>query len=164
MKWQGHFPVFLFVLYSFALELVQSQLHLDGRAGLQVGVLLQGNRISYGNLAVDKFHRLQVSIGSSTVVNNYRECALSCVNNVQCLSFNVASSPRTDKKFRCELLNEDKYSASPGQLVISQEYHHYNIKVYSHKFTMILTLSEKNHSVQNLQLGECPVYFEGMKH
>ena len=145
MKWQGHFPAFLFVLYSFALELVQSQLHLDGRAGLQVGVLVQGNRISYGNLAVDKFHRLQVSIGSSTVVNNYRECALSCVNNAQCLSFNVASSPRTDKKFRCELLNEDKYSASPGQLVISQEYHHYNIKVYSHKFTKILTFSEKNH-------------------
>ena len=108
------FSCFSFCIVLISLELVQSQLHLDGRAGLQVGVLVQGNRISYENLAVDKFHRLQVSIGSSTVVNNYRECALSCVNNTQCLSFNVASSPRTDKKFRCELLFMSKLSTLLG--------------------------------------------------
>ncbi|KAL9952679.1 hypothetical protein ACROYT_G039970 [Oculina patagonica] len=102
--------------------------YIDGSRGLKRGVHVQGNRVSYGNFAVDKFHRLQVSVGSSTLVSNYRECALSCVNNPPCSSFNVASSPRSDGKYRCELLNEVKYSANPGQLVSSQEYHHYSIK------------------------------------
>ena len=120
----------------FSFKTVSNQLQLDGRAGLRRGIHFQGyeSRLSYGNFAVDKFHRLQVSVGSSSVVSNYRECALSCVNNPSCSSFNVASSPRFDGKFRCELLNADKYSASPGQLVRSQEYHHYSIKVF-----------EKNH-------------------
>ncbi|KAJ7376495.1 hypothetical protein OS493_034231 [Desmophyllum pertusum] len=107
------------------------QNQLDGSRGLKRGVHVQGNRVSYGNFAVDKFHRLQVSVGSSSVVSNYRECALSCVNNPPCSSFNVASSSDADGKFRCELLNEDKYSANPGQLVSSPEYHHYSIKVLS---------------------------------
>ncbi|KAJ7376517.1 Contactin-associated protein-like 2 [Desmophyllum pertusum] len=102
--------------------------YVDGSSGLKRGVHVQGNRVSYGNFAVDKFHRLQVSVGSSSVVSNYRECALSCVNNPPCSSFNVGSSPRSDGKFRCELLNEDKYTANPGQLVSSSSYHHYSIK------------------------------------
>ena len=90
---------------------------------------MQRNRVSYGNFAVEKFHRLQVSVGSSSVVKNYRECALSCVNTPPCSSLNVTSSPGSDGKYRCELLNEDKYSANPGQLVSSGHYHHYSIKV-----------------------------------
>ena len=103
---------------------------LDGSRGLKRGVHVQGNRVSYGNFAVDKFHRLQVSVGPSSVVSNYRECALSCVNTPPCSSFNVASSTRSDGKYRCELLNEDKYSAYAGQLISSQDYHHYSIKVF----------------------------------
>ncbi|KAL9963299.1 hypothetical protein ACROYT_G032486 [Oculina patagonica] len=106
----------------------RDQRQLDGSRGLKRGVYAQGNRVSYGHFAVDKFHRLQVSVGSSSLVSNYRECALSCVNNPPCSSFNVASSPRSDGKYQCELLNEDKYSANPGQLVSSQKYHHYSIK------------------------------------
>ena len=94
---------------------------------------MQRNRVSYGNFAVDKLHRLQVSVGSSSVVKNYRECALSCVNTPPCSSFNVASSPRSDGKYRCELLDEDKYLANPAQLVSSQEYHYYSIKVFNRK-------------------------------
>ena len=107
----------------------QTDHQLDGSRGLKRGVHVRGNRVSYGHFSVDKFHRLQVSVGSSRVVSNYRECALSCVNTPPCSSFNVASSPRSDGKYRCELLNEDKYSADPGQLVSSQEYHYYSIKV-----------------------------------
>ena len=106
------------------------QNQLDGSRGLKRGLHVQGNRVSYGNFAVDRFHRLQVSVGSSSVVSNYRECALSCVNTPPCSSFNVASSPRSDGKYRCELLNEDTYSANSGQLVSSQDYHHYSIKVF----------------------------------
>ncbi|KAL9952639.1 hypothetical protein ACROYT_G039917 [Oculina patagonica] len=120
------------VLLGFTLLLFISpkvdQSQLDGSRGLRRGIHVQGNRISYGNFAVDKFHHLQVLVGSSTLVSNYSECALSCVNISSCSSFNVASSPKASGKYRCELLNEDKYSANPGQLVSSQEYHHYSIK------------------------------------
>ena len=120
---------FAFFLLS-AVRANQNDRQLDGNRGLKRGVHVQGNRVSYGNFAVDKFHRLQVSVGSSIVVSSYRECALSCVNTLPCSSFNVASSPRSDGKYRCELLNEDKYTANPDQLVSSQDYHHYSIKVF----------------------------------
>ena len=105
------------------------QSQLDGSRGLKRGVHVQGKLVSYGNFAVDKFHRLQVLVGSSTLVSNYNECAFSCVENPPCSSFNIASSPDADGKHRCELLNEDKYSANPGQLVSLQEYHHYSLEV-----------------------------------
>ena len=120
--------VALFLLSAVKAE--QNDNQLDGSRGLKRGVHVHGNRVSYGNFAVDRFHRLQVSVGSSSVVSNYRECALNCVNKLPCSSFNVASSPRSDGKYRCELLNEDKYSANSGQLVSSQDYHHYSIKVF----------------------------------
>ena len=126
--------LFIFCFTPFLLPLLkaeQSQRQLDGGRGLKRGVHVQGERVSYGHFAVDKFHRLQVSVGSITLVSNYSECALSCVNNPPCSSFNVASSPDADGKYRCELLNEDKYSANPGQLVSSQKCHHYSIKVFS---------------------------------
>ncbi|KAL9952640.1 hypothetical protein ACROYT_G039918 [Oculina patagonica] len=120
-------PLSLLLTLLFAPVVAHN--YIDGSRGLKRDVHVQGNRVSYGNFAVDKFHRLQVSVGSSTLVSNYRECALSCVNSPPCSSFNVASSPRSDGKYRCELLNEDKYSANPGQLVSSHEYHHYSIKM-----------------------------------
>ena len=122
------FTIFLGFAQTFAT--VTSHLHLDGSGGLRRNLHVEKNRVSYGHFAVERFHRLQGSVGSSIDVSNYRECALSCVNNPPCTSFNVASSPRPEGKFRCELLNEDRYSASPGQLTRSQEYHHYSIKVF----------------------------------
>ena len=86
---------FAFFLLS-AVRANQNDRQLDGSRGLKRGVHVQGNRVSYGNFAVDKFHRLQLSVGSSSVVSSYRECALSCVNTPPCSSFNVASSPRSD--------------------------------------------------------------------
>jgi len=118
----------VFLLSSASAK--QNDNHLDGSRGLKRGVHVRGNRVSYGHFSVDKFHRLQVSVASSRVVSNYRECALSCVDTSPCSSFNVASSPRSDGKYRCQLLNEDKYSANPGQLVSSQEYHYYSINVF----------------------------------
>lgn len=44
---------------------LQIQLQVDGNSGLKRAVILQGApRVSYGNFAVDKFHRLQVTVGS----------------------------------------------------------------------------------------------------
>ena len=121
---------FVFLLITH-LKLVscQIQLHVEGNSGLKRAPHLHGGpRVSYGNFAVDMFHRLQVSVGSSTVVSRYKECAMSCVNTPSCSSFNVASSPDVDGKFRCELLDQDKYS-SLDQLISSRDYHHYSIKV-----------------------------------
>ena len=122
-----------YLLY-FALFLVTppraEQSKIDGSSGLKRGVDVQGNRASYGHFTVDTFHRLAVSVDSSIVVNSYSHCALSCVSTPPCSSFNVAATTvRANGKYQCELLNKDKYSASSGQLVISQEHHHYSIKV-----------------------------------
>ena len=125
-------PYFSYFALFLVIPLRAEQSQLDGSRGLKRarGVYVQGKRASYGNFAVDKFHRLQGSVGSSMFASNYRECALSCVNTPLCFSFNVAATPvRADGKYQCELLNQDKFSANPGQLVISQEHHHYSIKV-----------------------------------
>lgn len=122
---------FRLILITY-LKMVYSheiQLQVNGSSALMREVHLQSTtRVSYGNFAADKFHRLQVSVASSTVVSNYRECAISCVNTPPCSSFNVASSPNSDGTFRCELLNEDKFR-SFHLLISSQKYHHYSIKV-----------------------------------
>ena len=122
----------LFCLLVIHLKLAyQSQYHVNGNSGLKRAVLVKrAAQVSYGHFVARKFHRLQVSVGSSTTVMSYRECAMSCVNTPPCVSFNVASSPDVDRKFRCELLNEDKYN-SFNQLISSQEYHHFSIKVSS---------------------------------
>ena len=125
---QSGFCFALFVLSTASAK--QNDHQLDGSRGLKRSVPVRGNRVSYGHFSVDKFQRLQVSAASSRAVSNYRECALSCVNTPPCASFNVASFPRSDGKYRCELLDEDKYSANPGQFVSSQEYHYYSIKVF----------------------------------
>ena len=117
---------------TFSIKSHQSHLQIYGSRGLKRGIEVNSpqSRVSYGNFVVDKFHRLQIASNSLEIVGSYNECAMICVNDPSCSSFNVASSPRLDGKFLCESLNKDKYSASPGKLVNSQEYHHYSIKVF----------------------------------
>ena len=126
--------VFLFAATDFSMA-DQVQLQVGGKSGLQQAVLLEsGSRASYGNFAVDKFQRLQVSIGSSSKVANAGDCALRCVINPPCSSFNIATSPSdSDGNFQCELLNADKYR-SPGRMVKSEKYHHFSIKVGINSF------------------------------
>lgn len=99
---QSHFKFIFFGFLFCFLSLASTEAHnfeVDGSGGLRRGVLLHGTaRVSYGNFAAKKFHRLQVAVGPSTVVSNYRECALNCVNTVPCSSFNVASSPESTGK------------------------------------------------------------------
>ena len=101
--------------------------------------IIQGNRslkrafhqhgVSHANFAVNKFQYLQGSLlDSSCEVDKPSECALACVNSPPCFSFNFALMPNEKKKLRCELLSEDKYR-SPNKLVLSQQFHHYSIKV-----------------------------------
>lgn len=107
----------------------QRQVDINQSNGLRRAVLVQGRaRVSYGNFVADKFRRLQVPVGSSTLVIKYNECATSCVNAPGCASFNLATFPDAEGKFLCELLDEDKYS-NLYQLVSSKHFHHFSIKV-----------------------------------
>ena len=97
--------------FAFFIKPLQGHLQINGSSGLKRGIAVNGSqsKVSYGNFAVDKFHRLQVASNLLTAVSNYKECALICVNDPNCSSFNVASSPRLDGKFLCESLNKDKF-------------------------------------------------------
>lgn len=120
----------VFCLFATHFKLVhQRQVDINQSNGLRRAVLVQGGaRVSYGNFVADKFRRLQVPVGLSTLVISCNECATSCVNAPACASFNLASFPDADGKFLCELLDEDKYS-SLNQLISSKHFHHFSIKV-----------------------------------
>ena len=111
----------------------QSQRYVNASSGLNRAALVQGAvRLSYGYVTADKFIRLQVPAGLSTLVISYKECAINCLNapacELACASFNVASFPDADGKFQCELLNDDKYN-NLNQLISAQNYHHFSVKV-----------------------------------
>ena len=108
----------------------QSQLYVNASSGLNRAALVQGAvRLSYGCFTADKFSRLQVPAGFSTLVISYKEYAVNCLNRAPaCASFNVASFPDADGKFQCELLNDDKYN-NLNQLIRGQNYHDFSIKV-----------------------------------
>ena len=53
----------LFLLFPIILVPITAHNYVDGRSGLIRGVRVPGTRVSYGNFAVDKYHRLQVSVG-----------------------------------------------------------------------------------------------------
>jgi len=87
------------------------------------------HRLSYRNFIVRKFQHLQGSLSdSSCEVTHDEDCGFACVSNAPCVSFNVAMSPNENGKLRCELLSEDMFR-SPGKLTVSQQFHHYSIKV-----------------------------------
>lgn len=57
------------------------------------------------------------------------ECALACLRNETCLSFNFAIVPHPiSKLYTCQLLPIDKYW-NPDRFALSQQFHHYAIPV-----------------------------------
>lgn len=57
------------------------------------------------------------------------ECALACLRNEACFSFNFAIVPHTiSKLYTCQLLPIDKYW-NPDRFAVSQQFHHYAIPV-----------------------------------
>ncbi|KAK2552364.1 hypothetical protein P5673_026444 [Acropora cervicornis] len=55
------------------------------------------------------------------------ECALACLRNEACLSFNFAILPYTiSELYTCQLLPIDKYW-NPDRFALSQQFHHYAI-------------------------------------
>ena len=101
MNMRRYFFLYLFCQLITHLKLAhQSQLYVNASSGLNRAALVQGAvRLSYGYFTAEKFSRLQVPAGLSTLVINYKECALNCLNAPACASFNVASFPDADDKF-----------------------------------------------------------------
>lgn len=130
MREMSEFVLFFIFLFITRVDMGQIKLEADGNNGVKKAFMLNsGTRLSHGNFKVDQFHRLQVSVGSSSKVRSSTDCAMNCLNSPPCSSFNVALTPTdSNGNFRCELLHEDQYRR-PEQLVRSQQYHHYSFKV-----------------------------------
>ena len=119
---------FIFTIFMFRIPCVtgQHQFLIQGHHGLKRS---RFPRLSYANFEAHNFQHLQGSVlDSSCEVVQGIDCALTCVDNTPCVSFNVASSSNENGKLRCELLSEDKFR-NPDKLTDSQEFHHYSIKV-----------------------------------
>ncbi|XP_078352015.1 lactadherin-like [Oculina patagonica] len=118
--------LFMVLLLCYPYLTHQHQHLIQGNRGLKRSGFQRG--VSYANFAVHKFQQLQGSLlDSSCEVAQAKECALACVNNPPCVSFNIAVSLNANEKLRCELLSEDKFR-SPNNLTTSQHFHHYSIK------------------------------------
>ena len=120
--------------YLFAVALLRfhcitghAQRLIPGDRGVKQSSSHHG--LSYANFIVHKFQHLQGSLSDSSceVVHN-DDCGFACVSNAPCVSFNVAMSRNENGKLRCELLSEDMFR-SPDKLTVSQQFHHYSIKV-----------------------------------
>ena len=134
-----HLNLLVTVLLLYYPHLTRQHQHfIQGNRGLKRSGFQHG--VSYANFAVHKFQRFQGSLlDFSLEVVQAKECALACVNsyNPPCFSFNVAVLPNENGKYRCELLSEDKFR-SPNKLNVSQQFHHYRIKVNNVKFVLAI--------------------------
>ena len=96
----------------------------------QAKQLERGQRLQYGNFKVFFRHMLNISqVLASFDVTSYAECALKCLNNLACFSFNFAIlADKSTNLHVCHLLASDKYNHS-SSFVPSDEFHHYAIGV-----------------------------------
>ncbi|KAL9952301.1 hypothetical protein ACROYT_G039536 [Oculina patagonica] len=84
------------------------------------------SRGSFANFAGNPFTRLTASVLVSLQVSSLGECTFECINNHECFSVNFGDQAE-EGKHTCELINTDRFS-QPDKFVISQDFHHYNIK------------------------------------
>ena len=85
-------------------------------------------KFDFVNFKEDKFSFLNITAIVKRVVEESLSCAFSCLDNLACLSFNVAAFPDKAGKFTCEILSSDKYNNSEGFLP-SKTFHHFSIVV-----------------------------------
>ncbi|KAL9974658.1 hypothetical protein ACROYT_G011721 [Oculina patagonica] len=68
--------------------------------------------IQFDNFVEHKSRYLAVSKHSETRVREFADCAMECLDNSSCLSFNMASSKDEGELFWCELLLADMFNNS----------------------------------------------------
>ena len=74
------------------------------------------------------FHHLNVSHLVDMFVDDNMDCSFACLQNVLCVSFNVAVSPDEKGKLRCELLPSTS-SNNTAKLTAGSQFYFYEIKV-----------------------------------
>ena len=89
----------------------------------------------------EKFSHLNIAALVNRVAKNSLSCALSCLNNQACFSFNFAAFPDKAGKFTCEILWSDKYNNSEGFLP-SKTFHHFSIMVRDLSLNFALIFGE----------------------
>ncbi len=80
------------------------------------------------------FHYLNVSPLETLVANDYIDCSFACLQNVLCVSFNVAVFSDENGKRWCELLPSTSYN-NTAKLTADHQSQHYSIQVgnnYAH--------------------------------
>ena len=79
------------------------------------------------------FHHLNVTRLAMTFVHHYMDCSFACLQNMLCISFNVAVSANDQGKLRCELLpsTSSNYTAN---LTTDAQFYLYEIKVSCEMF------------------------------
>jgi hypothetical protein len=96
------------------------------------------NGLHFANFVKREFKYLNVTPFMSLHVPNKKKCQVSCVKDLQCLSFNVAVFPNSDGQIQCELLATDMFNSSKN-MTDNVNYHHYSIQVfYSLSFHIVL--------------------------
>ena len=92
----------------------------------------------YVNLKEFLQHMLNISqVLASIHVDDYFDCAIECLANVACFSFNFAISDNNSGSHVCHLLAADKYSYS-SSFVRSDDFHHYAVPVRYPQFFIFL--------------------------
>ena len=81
---------------------------------------------AYFNIDVETFHRLTSHKISSVVVNSMEDCAMTCLEHWECLSFNLGNT--SDGSYECELLRTDRYNSN-STYNSSKDFHHFFVKV-----------------------------------
>ena len=105
-----------------------------GPLTIAVDAWMQGSlfRHQFGSLSFGSFtqyanHQLAVTKLKSFALNGPVNCALRCIGEPQCLSFNLAVHPDSDGLYQCDLLATDKYRATAVKdFQASDAFHHYS--------------------------------------
>ncbi|XP_031558286.1 protocadherin-like wing polarity protein stan [Actinia tenebrosa] len=87
--------------------------------------------LHFANFVKHRFKYLKVTPFMSSLIPNQKKCQLFCVQNLQCLSLNVAVFPDSDDKFKCELLATDIFNSS-SSITNDVNYNHYSFETKCH--------------------------------
>ncbi|XP_015765147.1 PREDICTED: versican core protein-like isoform X3 [Acropora digitifera] len=118
----------------------------------------------------EKFSHLNITALVNRVAENTLACALSCLNNQACFSFNFAAFPDKAGKFTCEILWSDKYNNSENFLP-SKTLHHFSIVspcdnlpckengkcVILYETNSYICVCNKRFTGKNCEIDLCPV-------
>ena len=86
----------------------------------------QGFDSYQGSFKPDLFHHLSTTTIARSYVMDTFDCVFKCMTETTCYSFNIAAYRDSSGLYLCELLANDKYRASEGDLQENGTCHHFS--------------------------------------